>query len=166
MDRSYRHTVSLKALFPEAQPIGYDRFKALCPVHLERNPSCIVNYHADHGWRWHCFACGADGDALDVLTLRGMAFREALDLLCARRSEEDWQPSRRAVPAESAGSGAYLLICDACGFETLEVRERRYGRGRSEWTSIADLEAATAPGWEVSAGLQFAVGPKCLDRAC
>ena len=81
MNTAWRHSFPLPSLFEAPLKIGEHRYKALCPSHEERNASCVVNYHRKFGWRWHCFACNADGDALDVLTLRGMAVREALERL-------------------------------------------------------------------------------------
>jgi DNA primase len=47
------------------------------PFHSEKTPSFKVQGH-----RYHCFGCGADGDALDVLTkLEGLAFPEAVERL-------------------------------------------------------------------------------------
>ena len=49
----------------------------LCPFHNERTPSFTV--FCDH---YHCFGCGAHGDAIDWLTrARGMSFGEALAYL-------------------------------------------------------------------------------------
>ncbi len=39
-------------------------FKALCPFHEERSPSFVVNRGDTH---YHCFGCGAHGDAIQFL---------------------------------------------------------------------------------------------------
>lgn len=165
MNRTYRHSFPLPSLFPDATKIGQDRFRALCPVHAETHPSCIVNYHRKHGWRWHCFACGGDGDALDVLTERDkIAVREALAILDVQGLGE------RAVEAARVRStrptSSIDVICDACRSESRTVEPRDYGRGLRAWTSSAELESATLVGWELSAGLEFAIGPKCLESRC
>lgn len=133
MRKDWRHLFPLKALFSDALPIGHNRFRALCPVHLESNPSCIVNYHRVHGWRWHCFACGSDGDALDVLTGRDrMTFREGVEFL-----ERDVGVTAEIGPGMSyaPGRGACepgirpdvpLLVCDVCRNETFELRGHSY----------------------------------------
>lgn len=57
-------------------------WKALCPFHQERTPSFTVN---DRRGFYHCFGCGAHGDAIGVLMqLGGMSFHAAVaDLLNA-----------------------------------------------------------------------------------
>ncbi len=68
-------------------------FKACCPFHEERTPSFTVQ-RGDH--HFHCFGCGAHGDAIAFLMqyLR-LSFREAVETLAQRyqvtlqRSEKD-----------------------------------------------------------------------------
>lgn len=163
-DRSYRHAFPLPSLFPNATKIGSDRFRALCPVHDETHPSCIVNYHRKYGWKWHCFSCGGDGDALDVLTERDqIAVREALRLLDVQGLGE--RPSATARGRSTRPTSSVVVVCDSCRSETVAVEPRDYGRGLREWSASVELEAATLTGWELSAGLEYAVGPKCLERA-
>ncbi|MCS7208195.1 MAG: DNA primase [Fimbriimonadales bacterium] len=51
-------------------------FKGLCPFHAERTPSFHVSPALN---RFHCFGCGASGDAVAFLMrIEGLSFREAL----------------------------------------------------------------------------------------
>ena len=51
-------------------------FKACCPFHNEKTPSFTVN---DEKGFYHCFGCGAHGDAIRWLTdARGLAFMDAV----------------------------------------------------------------------------------------
>src|SRR3954462_9204927 len=51
-------------------------WKACCPFHNEKPPSFNVN--DDKGF-WHCFGCGAHGDAIRWLTdARGLPFMDAV----------------------------------------------------------------------------------------
>ena len=51
-------------------------WKACCPFHNEKTPSFTVN--DDKGF-YHCFGCGAHGDAIRFLTdQRGMPFMDAV----------------------------------------------------------------------------------------
>jgi len=71
-------------------------FKACCPIHNEQTPSFTVN--DDKGF-YHCFGCGAHGDALRWLTdVQAMAFMDAVKLLAADAGME--------VPARSAEAAA------------------------------------------------------------
>ena len=57
-------------------------YKALCPFHEEKSPSFIVQTGDNH---YHCFGCGAHGDAIQFLMayLR-MSFVEAVEMLAER----------------------------------------------------------------------------------
>src|SRR6478609_1955840 len=57
-------------------------FKACCPFHNEKTPSFTIN--DDKGF-YHCFGCGAHGDAIRFLTdTRGMPFMDAVKELAAK----------------------------------------------------------------------------------
>ncbi len=54
-------------------------FKGLCPFHKEKTPSFIVT--PSRG-RYHCFGCGAGGDAISFLMeIEGLSFPEAVEIL-------------------------------------------------------------------------------------
>lgn len=54
---------------------------ARCPFHADGTPSFTV-YAKGGRQRYHCFGCGADGDAIGFVMQRdGLGFREALDRL-------------------------------------------------------------------------------------
>jgi DNA primase len=56
--------------------------KALCPFHNEKTPSFSVNKGDQH---YHCFGCGAHGDAIAFLMhFLGVTFNEAVEVLANR----------------------------------------------------------------------------------
>lgn len=56
--------------------------KALCPFHEEKTPSFVINRGDSH---YHCFGCGAHGDAIQFLmTHLKMSFAEAVESLAER----------------------------------------------------------------------------------
>ncbi len=56
--------------------------KALCPFHEEKTPSFVINRGDSH---YHCFGCGAHGDAIQFLmTHLKMSFVEAIEMLAER----------------------------------------------------------------------------------
>lgn len=56
-------------------------FEACCPFHNEKTASFTVN---DDKQFYHCFGCGAHGDAIRWLTdARGLAFMDAIRELAA-----------------------------------------------------------------------------------
>jgi hypothetical protein len=48
--------------------VASKRYVGLCPFHHEKSPSFYVYRGRDGRARWHCFGCGADGDAIDWFT--------------------------------------------------------------------------------------------------
>ena len=97
-------------------------FTGLCPFHDERSPSLTVN---DEKGFYHCFGCGAHGDAADfVAAIAGCGLREAVERLgigdlprvesrlVERKSETAdaakaiW---RHAVAIEGTPAAAYLF---------------------------------------------------------
>lgn len=57
-------------------------YKALCPFHDEKTPSFMIQ-KGDH--HYHCFGCGAHGDAIQFLmTHLKMSFMEAVESLAQR----------------------------------------------------------------------------------
>jgi DNA primase len=69
-------------------------FSGLCPFHNEKTPSFTVN---DKKGFFHCFGCGAHGDAVGfVMKTEGLAFPEAVEKL----AREVGLAVPRATPAE------------------------------------------------------------------
>lgn len=59
-------------------------YKALCPFHQEKTPSFVVKKGDDH---YHCFGCGAHGDAIAFLMdYAKMSFTEAVEALAEKFS--------------------------------------------------------------------------------
>jgi DNA primase len=72
-------------------------FKACCPFHSEKSPSFTVN---DSKGFYHCFGCGAHGDAIRWMTdQRGMGFMDAVKELAAEAGLEVPAPDPRAAQA-------------------------------------------------------------------
>lgn len=57
-------------------------YKALCPFHEEKSPSFMIQKGDSH---YHCFGCGAHGDAIQFLMQRqGFTFIEAIESLALK----------------------------------------------------------------------------------
>lgn len=57
-------------------------YKALCPFHNEKSPSFIINQGDSH---YHCFGCGAHGDAIAFLmSFLKVTFMEAVEVLAEK----------------------------------------------------------------------------------
>jgi DNA primase len=72
------------------------QWKGCCPFHGEKTPSFYV--YDDH---YHCFGCGAHGDAIGfVMQSQGAGFMEAVEQLAAEAGLEVPKPSPEAADAE------------------------------------------------------------------
>jgi DNA primase len=57
-------------------------YKGLCPFHDEKTPSFMIQKGDDH---YHCFGCGAHGDAIHFLmTLQRLSFSDAVESLAEK----------------------------------------------------------------------------------
>lgn len=71
-------------------------WKGCCPFHTEKTPSFYV--YDDH---YHCFGCGAHGDAISfVMQTQNAGFMEAVEQLASEAGLEVPKPSRAAAEAE------------------------------------------------------------------
>ena len=85
---------------------GPQRYVGLCPFHNEKTPSFTVN--DDKGF-YHCFGCGAHGDAIRFLTdQRGMPFMDAVKELAAKAGMEVPAPDPRIRPTFEFSAASFL----------------------------------------------------------
>lgn len=132
--------IQLPSLFPRARKINDRLWVVLCPFHEDAHASLRLQLYKKK-WRFKCFACGATGDALDVLTKRdGLKFKAALDVLGLKEPApiDIWTPKYWR-----------LLVCDACRDERVEVRDMWH------LLELGDT-------WEIAPDAIAAVGPRCL----
>ena len=83
-------------------------FKACCPFHDEKTPSFTIN--DDKGF-YHCFGCGAHGDAIRFLTdNRGLPFMDAVKELAAKAGMDVPAPDPRAAERAEKSAGLYDVM--------------------------------------------------------
>ena len=81
-----RQRTSLTSLFGRRSKLVRSgrNWKACCPFHGEKTPSLYI--YDDH---YHCFGCGAHGDAISyVMQSEGAGFREAVERLASEAGME------------------------------------------------------------------------------
>ena len=91
-----------------------NQYLGLCPFHKEKTPSFTVN--DDKGF-YHCFGCGAHGDALSYLTeSEKLSFPEAVQMLAEMAGmplpKQDPKEAKRAEQAHSL----YEIMEKTCQF--------------------------------------------------
>jgi DNA primase len=85
------------------------QWKGCCPFHNEKTPSFYV--YDDH---FHCFGCGAHGDAITFLMrTEGVGFPEAVDRLAAEGGLEVPKPSPQAAERDRRARDLYGVCAAA-----------------------------------------------------
>ena len=83
-------------------------WKACCPFHNEKTPSFTVN---DEKGFYHCFGCGAHGDAIRFLTdARGLPFMDAVKELADAAGMEVPAPDPRARERAERAASLYEVM--------------------------------------------------------
>ncbi len=101
-------------------------WKACCPFHNEKTPSFTVN--DDKGF-YHCFGCGAHGDAIRFLTdNRGMPFMDAVKELAAKAGLDVPAPDPKAKERSERAAG----LTDVMGEVARWYSEQLNGLGGSQ----------------------------------
>ncbi|MGH6705782.1 MAG: CHC2 zinc finger domain-containing protein, partial [Sphingomicrobium sp.] len=86
-------------------------FKACCPFHSEKTPSFTVN---DEKGFYHCFGCGAHGDAIRFLTdQRGLPFMDAVKELAGKAGMEVPAPDPRDRERQERATGLHDVMAAA-----------------------------------------------------
>ena len=86
-------------------------WKACCPFHNEKSPSFTVN---DEKGFYHCFGCGAHGDAIRWMTdQRGLSFMDAVKELAAEAGMEMPAPDPRMAHQAEQRAGLHDVMAAA-----------------------------------------------------
>lgn len=128
--------------------------KACCPFHQEKTPSFTVSAEKQF---FHCFGCGAHGNAIDFLMeFDRLGFVEAVEEL-AQRVGLPVPRDATDSPAPAPGRGLYDTLDQAAAFYTRALRDHpaapeaiNYLKGRGLTGEIAArFELGFAPpGWD------------------
>ena len=133
-------------------------FKGLCPFHGEKTPSFYV---VPDKKLWHCFGCGASGDAIKfVMQMEGRSFREAIEQLATEAGvdltpqdpEEIRRSQRRAALAE--------VNEKACVFYERVLWEHPKGEIARKHLADRGISEETARAWRLG------YAPSLWDSLC
>ena len=133
-------------------------WKGLCPFHGEKTPSFYVvpDKHI-----FHCFGCGATGDAIKfVMQLDGKSFREAAEEL-ATEAGIDLKPADPEEARRSARRAALAEVNEkACIFYERVLWEHPRGAVAREHLEKRGVSAETAKAWRLG------YAPNQWDQLC
>lgn len=104
-------------------------FKACCPFHNEKSPSFTVN---DQKGFYHCFGCGAHGDAIRWMTdQRGLSFMDAVKELAAEAGMEVPAPDPRSAQKAEQQAGLHEVMEAAQAFYRAQLETPEGEKARS-----------------------------------
>lgn len=92
-------------------------YKALCPFHDEKTPSFVLQQGQSH---YHCFGCGAHGDAIEFLmSYQKLNFQEAVESLAQtfqvpleyESESEEKGPSKSLMKNALSEANQYFQFC-------------------------------------------------------
>jgi len=112
LDELRARTTLSAVIAPSVKLIKAGReFKACCPFHHEKTPSFTVN---DEKGFYHCFGCGAHGDAIRFLTdQRGLQFMDAVKELAGKAGMEVPAPDPRDRERQERSAGLHDVMAAA-----------------------------------------------------
>ena len=141
-------------------------FTALCPFHNEKTPSFTVS--PDKGF-YHCFGCGAHGDAIAFLMQsEGLSFPESVERLAALAGLEVPKPSPGEAARAERGAALHQAMDAVCQWFTQQLQgdagaeARGYLADRGlEPATVAAFRLGYAPG--KGGALKLAMNAKGID---
>ena len=126
-----RTRVSLSALIGRSvrvQKAGRE-FKACCPFHNEKTPSFTIN---DEKGFYHCFGCGAHGDAIRWMTdHQGLPFMDAVKELALQAGMEVPAPDPRAAKRAEEQKSLHDVMAAAQAFFVQSLAEDQGAQARA-----------------------------------
>jgi len=155
-----RDRVDLVAVVQRRVPLkksGHD-WKGLCPFHGEKTPSFYV---VPDKKMFHCFGCGASGDAIKfVMQVEGRSFRDAVEQL-ASEAGVDLTPPDPEEARRSARRAALAEVNEkACTFYERVLWEHPKGEIAREHLRKRGITEDTARAWRLG------YAPNLWDSLC
>lgn len=113
-------------------------YKACCPFHNEKTPSFTIN--DDKGF-YHCFGCGAHGDAIRWMTEHnGLPFIDAVKELAQAAGLDMPEDDPRAAQRAERARGLHEVMADAAKF----YADQLHGIAGAEARALLERRRVTA----------------------
>ena len=142
LDELRARTTLSAVIAPSVKLIRTGReWKACCPFHNEKTPSFTVN--DDKGF-YHCFGCGAHGDAIRFLTdHRGMPFMDAVKELAGKAGMEVPAPDPAAKERADRAATLTDVMAEVAKYYAEQLNGLA-GADAREYLKRRDIDAAVA----------------------
>jgi len=142
LDELRARTTLSAVIAPSVKLIRAGReWKACCPFHNEKTPSFTVN--DDKGF-YHCFGCGAHGDAIRFLTdHRGMPFMDAVKELAGKAGMEVPAPDPAAKERADRAATLTDVMAEVAKYYAEQLNGLA-GADAREYLKRRDIDAAVA----------------------
>ena len=148
-----RQRTTLSTLVAQTVPLkraGHE-YKGRCPFHDEKTPSFHVN---DAKAFYHCFGCGAHGDAIGwMIDQRGLSFIDAVKELAGAAGMEMPAPDRRARERQEERAGLHDITEAAARWFSARLQAAEGGAARAylhrrgvSAEQVAEFAIGYAPG--------------------
>jgi DNA primase len=142
IDELRARTVLSAVIAPSVKLIRAGReWKACCPFHNEKTPSFTIN--DDKGF-YHCFGCGAHGDAIRFLTdHRGMPFMDAVKELAAKAGMDVPAPDPKAKERADRAASLTDVMAEVAKYYAEQLNGLA-GADARDYLSRRGIDAAVA----------------------
>src|SRR6476619_4402611 len=142
LDELRARTTLSAVISPSVKLIRAGReWKACCPFHNEKTPSFTVN---DEKGFFHCFGCGAHGDAIRFLTdHRGMMFMDAVKELAGKAGMEVPAPDPKVREQAERTASLTDVMAEVAKWYTEQLNGLA-GADARDYLTRRGIDAATA----------------------
>src|SRR6266852_698868 len=144
-----RDRVDLVAVVQRRVPLkksGHD-WKGLCPFHGEKTPSFYV---VPDKKMFHCFGCGASGDAIKfVMQVEGRSFRDAVEQLANEAGVDLTPPDPEEVRRSSRRAALAEVNEKACTFYERILWDHPKGKVARDHLMKRGITEDTARAWRL-----------------
>ena len=142
LDELRARTTLSAVIAPSVKLIRAGReWKACCPFHNEKTPSFTVN--DDKGF-YHCFGCGAHGDAIRFLTdNRGMPFMDAVKELAGKAGMDVPAPDPKAMEQAERTASLTDVLGEVAKWYAEQLNGLAGGEAR-DYLKRREIDAAAA----------------------
>src|SRR5580698_826381 len=142
LDEILRRTDLVQLVGPRVRLVRKGRvFWGVCPFHKEKSPSFKVE---NERRTYHCFGCGAGGDAFKwLMETEGLTFPESVERIAGEAGVElpKWTPEEEA--REEKKRSLYDVVEAACAFFEEQLRARG-GEAARDYLASRGLNDALA----------------------